>query len=213
MMIKPTGKPAWSRDASIENYGGHLEKQSIQDALATRLASLPMNADGSFDALTSLECFFLSQLIGYANASRENQKGVALMHLSHAVFWTRALDERFEKDLASGYDTFRKSHKLGPIIRGIRYARNRVVHQFPELFYVTDGSAAFPLEMPAMFFEYRWRPRASLPAPDPNYPDHDGASAYEQHLENHPVRHALRAADHFFMEARYQLIQGGKDAP
>ncbi len=100
----------------------------------------------------------------------------------HALFeclaWAASIDERlgFPKD--------------SPELRGLRFARHRVHHQWADALVLAEG-ARFPITFPAVFFEYEWRPLEELPAGRPGDPDE---SFYRTHLAGQPARTTLMMA-------------------
>ena len=67
----------------------------------------------------------------------------AYLPLFEALNWAASLDEHLD-------------YPDHPELRGMRFARNRVHHQWAEALYVTEG-AAYPRAYPRVFFEWRWR--------------------------------------------------------
>ncbi len=100
----------------------------------------------------------------------------------HALFeclaWAASIDERL------GYPT------ESPELRGLRFARHRVHHQWADALVLTEG-ARFPITFPTAFFEYEWRPIDDLPAGRPGDPDE---AFYRSHLAGVPARTTLGMA-------------------
>ena len=100
----------------------------------------------------------------------------AFLPLFEALNWAASIDEGL------GYPDY-------PEIRGMRFARNRVHHQWADALYVATG-ASFPLTFPATFFEWCWRKGL------PEGGNRRDEPAYLEHLAGKPARHALdRVAD------------------
>jgi hypothetical protein len=94
--------------------------------------------------------------------------------LFEALAWAVTLDERL------GYPD-------DPQLRGLRYARNAVHHQWADALELDDSGAAFPITFPMVFFEWRWT--RELPPPKQKRDE----PFYREHLAGHPARHALGA--------------------
>lgn len=73
-------------------------------------------------------------------------------------------------------------------MRGLRWARNSVHHDWSDALVSTDGFH-FPRRFPLVFFEWVWRPSADLPL---GRPDARGEAAYTTHLQGHAARVTLR---------------------
>ena len=73
----------------------------------------------------------------------------AFMPLFEALSWVASLDERLDyPDLGE--------------LRGLRFARNRVHHQWADALWLDDAGAQFPVSFPMAFFEWRWQDDAAF---------------------------------------------------
>ncbi len=111
---------------------------------------------------------------------------VAFHALFESLAWTYTVDDfLYERDGAFA--------QL-PELRGLRFARNRVHHQWADALWLDPKGATFPLEFPIAFFEWRWRDTRDLPTGRAS-PDE---FVYKQQLARTPARHSLNAVLHFF---------------
>lgn len=122
----------------------------------------------------------------------------ALKAVCHALLWICSLDEFHRKAAGTSYEEARDADECGRYVRALRYARNRALHQFPQLLSVTDGGARLPALLPAPFFEIEWKRLAELPPPDPGRKDPIGERLYEELLADNPVRFAFDAVRDWF---------------
>jgi hypothetical protein len=121
----------------------------------------------------------------------------ALIPLYETLNWATTLDKRLAWDAGAGesFDwSWRKEYTGGNVVSGVRFARNRVHHQWAEALYVTPG-AQFPMQFPLGFFEWRWR--SELP---PGENDR-GQSEYGELLADQPARITLPLLDQVFAQA------------
>jgi len=121
---------------------------------------------------------------------------IALKSVGQALLWACSLLEYYTKNL-NGYMEFRDNDKASGVVKGIRYARNRVLHQFIQLLHITGG-ATLPAILPAPFFEIEWKPFEELPEPDKGFKNEELAESYRNHLENTPVRFTFDELSSFF---------------
>ncbi len=72
------------------------------------------------------------------------------------------------------------------VMSGVRFARNRVHHQWADALLLVDG-IPFPIPFPIPFFGWKWRPADKLP-PGRNS---EGEDVYREHLQGDPAHEAL----------------------
>src|SRR5262249_21383556 len=101
------------------------------------------------------------------------------------------------------YQAFQRKEGAEALLRGIRWARNRVAHQFNELLYIAGG-ATMPLEIPPVFFEYKWKPSTLIPPPDKTR-HNTGKADYDALLAGGPARFAVRKLGAFFARAAKEV--------
>lgn len=151
-----------------------------------------------------LEAFFAKDVETYYSHTRHvEQEDDALKAVCQAIMWACALDEFRAKPTSPAslaYKSFRASDPAGQQMRGVRYARNRALHQAAELVKVIGG-AVFPVPLAAPFFEIVWRTTIELPPPDASHLDPAGETIYIRSLQDQPVRFALDALADFFKRA------------
>jgi hypothetical protein len=150
-----------------------------------------------------LYAFFTQEWDAY-HAMHENQdKDGVLKVLCQALFWLATLDEWLGKHRGAPYRSFRKSDAEHEIMSGLRYARNRAIHQFQELLYLDVASGAEPpMRLPLSPWEYRWKEAKDLPAPDKKHDDPEQREAYEGALAARSARVTLGKAREFFLRAK-----------
>jgi hypothetical protein len=122
----------------------------------------------------------------------------ALLPIIEALNWATTLDERLAADKGTPPSldwTWRDKHEQGRVMRGVRFVRNRVHHQWATALYLDLRGAELPMPLPAPLFEWRWRSR--LP---PGHDNH-GEDDYRDHLAEHPARRTLDALSELFLEA------------
>ncbi|MGY1637576.1 hypothetical protein ACI78V_13105 [Geodermatophilus sp. SYSU D00742] len=143
-----------------------------------------------------------------AHQSRQVQDWYAA--LSETLMWTCTLDELYRKQYRATYVTFRDASAYGYELPGLRWARNRAVHQVGLL--LVDPVAGTPPdpssgESPSgvRLSQLVWRRADELPAAERG---HDGGRVcYEANLQGNAVRYALRRMNYFFIRP-----EGGLDA-
>jgi diadenosine tetraphosphatase ApaH/serine/threonine PP2A family protein phosphatase len=137
-----------------------------------------------------------SRLIGRVADSAFDQ-GPALIPLFEVLNWTVTIDERLRED-RDDRDWW-QGIPDGELVRGVRFARNRVHHQWANAL-----GAAVPDRRPALrlplrprailpqgvgvFERAHWRWRDTLP---PGNPDPDGERLYREHLARQLVSETL----------------------
>jgi hypothetical protein len=91
-------------------------------------------------------------------------------------------------------------------VRALRFARNRVHHQWADALdprdvpyapgLITRASGRGPrIVAPPTVVEWFWKPLNQLPKPPPNRSDRRGQAAYGAHLAGEPARDALHRLD------------------
>jgi hypothetical protein len=128
--------------------------------------------------LSTLLCGYREALERFHAARLGQDPATAYLPLFGALNWVASIDEGLR------YPDHRD-------LRGLRFARHRVHHQWADALYVREG-AAFPATFPMAFFEWRWR--RELPAGRNNR----DKPAYLQHLADQPARLTLDAVADFF---------------
>lgn len=163
---------------------------------APRFVSVRLLLDGYVKAVERFE-----------RAAKGRDPGAAFLALFEALNWAVAIDERVKEHWApDGANTeedktrqpgwgWRERVPGAEAMAGVRFARNRVHHQWADALCLDDNGFTSPVSSPLMSFEWRWRDLAELPAgkPDPN-----GEAIYERHLAGSPTRLTLsRLGDTF----------------
>lgn len=113
----------------------------------------------------------------FEDASRGGDSEATFLPLFEALNWTVSLDERL------GYPR-------SPVLRGLRYARNRVHHQWADALEITPGRG-LPFALPTILGDWSWR--QSLPPGR----DSRGEAEYEAYLAGRAARATLNSvSDH-----------------
>lgn len=146
---------------------------------------------------TRLEQYMLEEMNEYMNSIRlESNKVKALKVVGQTLLWVCALDEFYSKNFQE-YEDFRRNDESSSIIKGLRYARNRALHQFTQLLFITEG-AVFPAKLPMPFFEIRWRIASDLPEPDQGHRNETLEQCYIDSLQNQCVRFTFDSLKLYF---------------
>lgn len=117
--------------------------------------------------------------------------------LFHCLFetlnWIVAIDDRLRSDKHddSWFDQYRINGDEGNFIRALRFARNRVHHQWADIVFNTPGGQ-LPMQLPAALHEWRWEKLSNLPPALPHFADYEGKLLYLLLLEDQPARMALQ---------------------
>jgi|GEM_PF-6299250 len=184
-VMHPTADPVAVR--------GVLREHPLRDLRIWQANGTPV------DELSLADYFFREQQRLFGASRRTDDGFNVLQDACHAILWACALDEALARVYGAPYEAFRTGHEAARVIDGVRYARNRVAHQFQVVLEVTSG-ASFPAELPIVFFEYRWRPSADLPEPDRAGQDGRRAS-YDAMVAGVPAYRTLRVLEAFFADA------------
>lgn len=162
-------------------------------------------SDNSSLTKNRLHNFFNEEVKNYLLTTRMgNDPEVALKNVGYTILWACALDEFYQKT-HSDYEVTRKKASDSNVIAGIRYARNRAIHQFTQLLYITDG-AEFPISFPITFFEIRWKANSDLPMPDKKFKQTKLEMSYINYLENKSVQHTFQDLINYF-ERIYEVYK------
>ncbi len=119
-------------------------------------------------------------LEGFAQASQRfydvmrEREARTFWPLFEALAWTYSIDQRLQAAWkASGHaDLWYDGFMHGDVAKGVRYARNRVHHQWADALWLSEG-AAFPMQFPMGFYEWRWRPDLPSGRHDEFKPEYD----------------------------------------
>ncbi len=108
----------------------------------------------------------------------------SFMPLFEALHWATSLESRIADDWPDRSDAkyWYRSMPAGATVRGVRFARNRVHHQWAEAFTIADHDRELPLRC----VPWIWRPEL----PD-GKPDREGERLYRCELAGAPVIGAL----------------------
>ncbi|MGI8420404.1 MAG: hypothetical protein ACR2LN_07245 [Candidatus Levyibacteriota bacterium] len=92
--------------------------------------------------------------------------------LFETLNWVVAIDDRLKRDRNDNiwYTQYRAD---GDVLRAVRFARNRVHHQWADIVYNTPG-AVLPMELPAGLHEWNSKRLQDLPPALPRFSDPSG---------------------------------------
>lgn len=129
--------------------------------------------------------------------------------LFEALSWATTIDTRFRLDWPVE-EGDRKSWFLkfenGGAVRGLRYARNCVHHDWTQAIVLAEEHHGTPVRMTAISWE--WLPSLASRIPDPG-----GAAAYEKHLAGKNVVVSLQALGVVFVQGFALLRRYGLSDP
>lgn len=114
--------------------------------------------------------------------------------LFEALNWVVSIDDRLRDRNSNWQDQFGKQ---GETVKAIRFARNRVHHQWAYILHIRDG-VTLPVRLPTPLFDWVWIAATQLPAVAKRYEDPKGEKLYRQLLENKPVRFSLLEMENLF---------------
>jgi hypothetical protein len=126
----------------------------------------------------------------FQEAGRASNPLAAVTPLFEALNWAVALDERLKKewipdgkDHAPGWDwpMRLRGETEADIVRGVRFIRNRVHHQWADAVTVVEARHYYPPRES----EWVWVPAGDLPKAE--RADDRGRDGYERMMEGHPV--------------------------
>jgi hypothetical protein len=143
-------------------------------------------------------------------ASKGTDSDVAFRPLFEALNWSVSVDERLQEVWEAGRTNPAKWWSDGFIhgddVKGVRYARNRVHHQWADALFSSSGFA-FPMTFPLVFLEWRWR--ITLPPGRNN----EFLAEYDAHLAGAPARVTLGNLSLCFHDAAVELRNDAVSKP
>ena len=138
---------------------------------------------------------YLAALERFHEARLTRDSSAAFRPLFEALNWAVALDDQVAARWAPHGQPLGLSWSdqiaNGEYVRAVRFARNRVHHQWADALVLTDGFT-FPATFPIAFHEWRWRPSSELPV---GRSDQDRQARYDELLAGQPARFALDVLD------------------
>ena len=150
--------------------------------------------DDSVGLTTLLDGFSQTQK-RFKDACKGTDKDAAFLALFEVLNWAASIDDYMRRnwrpegkplglEWSSRFDT-----ECDGVVRGARFARNRVHHQWARALQYKPGGLQFPVEAPFVFHEWCWLPVESLPPSDRN--QDFGIEQYDSHLSGRPIRFTL----------------------
>lgn len=98
----------------------------------------------------------------------------------------------------------RLDEESGAIVKGIRFARNRVHHQWAHALRLSEGGAQSPFEFPHVFHEWSWISADEIPL-GKNDNDNRGIDEYRSTLQGQAARLSLSALDGVYRDMAEKL--------
>lgn len=158
---------------------------------------------------------FAAMFEGYAHAVERFQEAAktrdptaTFIPLFEALNWAVSLDERAAKHWTPAGKplgwAWREKVRDAEILRGVRFVRNSVHHDWSDAVELDERGRAYPKTFPVVFFEWRWRAADELPERD--HKDTGGEAIYREQLEGQPARLTLGKLAEVFWFLR-QLLE------
>lgn len=142
---------------------------------------------------------YAAMFLGYGRASERFETAVkakvavdAFLPLFEALNWAVALDDRTAKRWGPDGEVlgwqWRERVPGAEVMGGVRFARNRVHHQWSDALRLDESGRQYPRSYPLVYFEWVWRPADQLPK---GRPDACGEGVYRRELEGRAARATL----------------------
>ena len=133
---------------------------------------------------------------------RTATKQQAFEALATWMVWAMAVDDQLDQLVfkGEGYRERRASDAAGVGLPGVRYAWNVLKHQGRDLDGLVEETpgVSWPIQCPLIWREIRWLPLCRLPS----LSGHETQKqAYQQHLQERPVRLVAQPITKFLLEA------------
>jgi hypothetical protein len=137
----------------------------------------------------------------FYDVMRETDPLATFIPLFDALGWAVAIDNRFqgawEEARTNPAKLWSDGFIHGDTVKGVRFARNRVHHQWADALETMSGRS-FPITFPVEFREWRWR--AELPpGRNDEFKEH-----YDHEVASHPARATLGDLSECFADAARQ---------
>jgi len=165
-----------------------------------------MSAPAHFQSYAAMLSGYEGARARFAEATSGDDPTKAFTALFEALNWAVALDERTAKSWAPDgqvlHWAWRSRVPDASIMGGVRYARNRIHHQWADALRLDHSWFQFPRTFPLRFAEWVWRDAASLP---PGRIDRDGETSYRNDLEGRAARITLQRLANAFAFLRRVL--------
>jgi len=136
----------------------------------------------------------------FQSAQTGREPTPAFFALFEALNWAHAVDDVIAKTWSprgkvEGYGwrsdpALAGAEELPNVMSGLRYARNRVHHQWADALILEEGRR-YPHTSPRMFFSWVWRQADELPTPPDEGREAPGREAYTSALAGRKAQAAL----------------------
>jgi hypothetical protein len=143
----------------------------------------------------------------FHGAAKTRDPTATFVPLFEALNWAVSLDERAAKHWTPDGEpagwAWRKRVRDAELLRGVRFVRNSVHHDWSDALALDERGRAYPKTFPVVYFEWRWRAASELPERDRK--DTDGEVIYRERLEHQPARLTLEALGWVFFFLYHDL--------
>lgn len=123
-------------------------------------------------------------------AVQQRDSAGAFPPLFESLNWASSLDDRIGAHWAPWGTTlaqeWRNEVPAAAVMAGVRFARNRVHHQWADALILHDG-IPFPMPFPIPFFGWKWRPADQLPTGK----NTEGEDVYRERLQGEAAHVSL----------------------
>jgi len=139
-------------------------------------------------------------LSGYAHALQRlnaaitaDDRNARFRAVFESLNWASSIDDRIREHWAPEGQpldwAWRGRVDGAELMDGVRFARNRVHHQWADAIYLNEsGGRTYPMTFPVFFSTWRWRPLSDLPD---GHHNRGSDIIYVKHLEGQPVEKSL----------------------
>ena len=173
---------------------------------------LPRAADSSLAECSAMPETVPATLLidGYEQACKRfyssmngSDRDATFMPLFEALSWIVCIDERLQSVWKAAPTNpsrlWSDGFTHGDTVKGVRFARNRVHHQWADALWLSLG-AQLPRKLPFMLGEWRWRPEL------PPGRNNEFEAEYKHYVAGNPARVTLSELSQCFAEARVALL-------
>lgn len=120
----------------------------------------------------------------FMKARQGHDPHLAFHPLFEALNWAVAIEDQAPAELG------RLKSEDRQLLVAVRYARNRIHHQWADALKYTNGAVLSELTLPISLFEWQWRPVGEIPQAK-KAQHNTGAAEYTSALADRPARLTL----------------------
>jgi hypothetical protein len=152
-----------------------------------------MTDSSFFQSYTAMFVGYERAFARFMDAAAGDDSTEAFIPLFEALNWAVALDERTKTSWAPDGEilgwAWRARIPQAELMAGVRFARNRIHHQWADALRLDRTGFQFPIAFPLRAAEWVWREVNGLP---PGRQDVAGEAVYRDGLQGRAARAALR---------------------